>query len=68
MTGLRTRCRPSVFALLLVTATSSTAQITPELIRERTEREWTIKAEKMHRHLLPLMRRHDVDLSLGYEI
>ena len=61
MTGSRTRRLLSIFALLLVTATSSAAQITPELIRERTEREWTIKAEKMRRHLLPLMRRHGVD-------
>ena len=62
MTGSPTRRLPSIFALLLVSATSASAQITPELIRERTEREWTIKAEKMRRHLLPLMRRHDVDL------
>ncbi len=47
---------------LLATPLFSAAQITPELIRARTEREWTIKAEKMRRHLLPLMRRHDVDL------
>ena len=47
---------------LLATPLFSAAQITPELIRERTEREWTIKAEKMRRHLLPLMRRHDIDL------
>ena len=31
---------------LLATPLSSSAQITPELIRARTEREWTIKAEK----------------------
>jgi methionine aminopeptidase len=43
-------------------ASAASAQITPELIRERTEREWTLKADKMRRHLLPLMRRHDVDL------
>ena len=47
---------------LLLAAGSVRAQITPELIRARTEREWTIKAEKMRRHLLPLMRRHDIDL------
>ena len=51
-----------VSALLLATPVAATAQITPDLIRERTEREWTIKAEKMRRYLLPLMRRHDVDL------
>ena len=37
-------------------------QLTPELIRERTEREWSVKAEKMRRHLLPLMRAHEIDL------
>ena len=49
-------------AVLLTAPVAAVAQIAPDLIRERTEREWTIKAEKMHRHLLPLMRRHDVDL------
>ncbi len=48
--------------VLLVTPVISAAQITPEVIRARTEREWTVKAEKMRRHLLPLMRRHDIDL------
>jgi methionine aminopeptidase len=51
-----------ISALILGTATWASAQITPDLIRERTEREWTIKAEKMRLHLLPLMRQHDVDL------
>ena len=37
-------------------------QITPELIRDRTEREWIVKAEKMRQHLLPLMRAHEIDL------
>ncbi len=60
-------CQRVAGRLFLVAATlgaplAASAQITPELIRERTEREWTIKAEKMHRHLLPLMRRHGVDL------
>ncbi len=41
---------------------SALAQITPELVRERTELEWTLKAEKMREHLLPLMRRHEIDL------
>ena len=40
------------------------AQLTPELLRTRTEREWIVKAEKMRRHLLPLMRRHEIDLWL----
>ena len=55
--------RVCLFALALVASVSlADAQITPELIRARTEREWDIKAEKMRAHLLPLMRRHDVDL------
>ena len=37
-------------------------QLTPELVRRRTEREWDVKAEKMRRHLLPLMRAHEIDL------
>lgn len=36
--------------------------LSPAGVRERTEREWTMKAAKMREHLLPLMRRHDVDL------
>ena len=55
--------RPVVVAVLLATAgIAASAQITPELIRERTEREWDVKAKKMRAHLLPLMRAHDVDL------
>ena len=49
----------SIFA---ATAIPSYAQLSPELIRERTEREWDVKAEKMRRHLLPLMRVHEIDL------
>lgn len=39
-----------------------TSALTAESVRERTEREWSVKAEKMREHLLPLMRRHDIDL------
>ena len=51
-------------ALFVSLATLSVAgiQITPELIRTRTEREWIVKAEKMRQHLLPLMRAHEIDL------
>lgn len=49
-------------ALVLATGAPAFAQPAPELIRARTEREWTIKADKMRRHLLPLMRRHEIDL------
>ena len=48
--------------IVLATTAPALAQPTPELIRARTEREWTIKADKMRRHLLPLMRRHEIDL------
>ena len=43
-------------------AAAGATQLTPELIRARTEREWEVKAEKMRRHLLPLMRAHEIDL------
>ncbi len=51
-------------ALFVSLSTLSVAgiQITPELIRTRTEREWIVKAEKMRQHLLPLMRAHEIDL------
>ncbi len=49
-------------AVVAALAVGVHAQITPELIRQRTEREWDVKAEKMREHLLPLMRAHDVDL------
>ncbi len=39
-----------------------TAAITPQSVRERTELEWTLKADKMRRHLVPVMRAHGVDL------
>jgi Xaa-Pro aminopeptidase len=60
---VKTRVGASAIALALL-AGPVAAQVTPELIRERTEREWSLKAEKMRRHLLPLMRRHQIDLWL----
>jgi len=51
-----------ILALLIARTPGAVAQVTSDLIRERTEREWTLKAEKMHQHLLPLMRRHGIDL------
>ena len=36
--------------------------ITPASVREHTEREWTLKADKMRRHLIPAMRAHGVTL------
>lgn len=37
-------------------------RLTPELERSRTEREWTLKADKMRQHLIPTMRKHGIDL------
>ncbi|HIE93784.1 MAG TPA: M24 family metallopeptidase [Acidobacteria bacterium] len=62
MTPLRRSCRLGLICLLAATTGPVFAQITPELVRERTEREWTLKADKMRRHLLPLMRVHGIDL------
>lgn len=42
--------------------TAAPEAITPATVRERTELEWSLKADKMRRHLLPLMRKHGVDL------
>jgi len=36
--------------------------LSPAVVRARTELEWSLKADKMRRHLLPLMRKHGVDL------
>lgn len=52
----------SLAGVLVLAAAAAAAQPAPELIRARTEREWTVKADKMRRFLLPLMRRHGVDL------
>jgi len=38
------------------------SELSPALVRSHAEREWTLKADKMRQHLLPLMRRHGVDL------
>ena len=52
------------FLAIVVMPVFTQAQVTPELVRTRTEREWTVKAEKMRQHLLPLMRHHGIDLWL----
>jgi hypothetical protein len=39
-----------------------TDALTPAGVRAHTEREWSVKAAKMHQHLLPLMRKHGIDL------
>lgn len=53
-----------LWGLLLVVAlaTPAFAQPTPDLVRARSEREWTVKAGKMRLHLQPLMRKHGIDL------
>ena len=56
------RMLPALVVVLAVTTIPVAAQITPELIRARSEREWAVKAEKMRRYLLPVMREHGVYL------
>ena len=59
---LRTMACQQVVKLFIVTALLiiplvASAQVTPDLIRERSEREWMVKAEKICWHDSPLMRR-----------
>ena len=67
------RMRRSLFlvvALLVACGTPPPADVTPAVtdtitpasVREHTEREWTLKADKMRRHLIPAMRAHGVTL------
>ncbi|MDA1306866.1 MAG: M24 family metallopeptidase [Acidobacteria bacterium] len=42
--------------------TSPTTAITPASVRENTELEWMLKADKMRQHLIPTMRTHGVTL------
>ena len=51
-----------IVSVWVCTCAQLVAQITPALVRARTEREWTVKAEKMSQHLLPAMQAHDIDL------
>lgn len=53
-----------VAAILIGAPLSAIDHLSPALIRARTEREWTVKAEKMRAHLQPLMRKHGIDLWL----
>ena len=52
----------TAIACLAVATLAAQQTVNPDLVRERTEREWRVKAEKMRQHLQPLMRRHGVDL------
>ena len=58
-----------LLSLLFAFPASTFAQIAPppatlsaELVRRNVEREWQVKAKKMRTVLLPLMRKHNVDL------
>ncbi len=51
-------CAPAPSA----TGTPDTDTMTPASVRARTEREWSLKADKMRQHLIPLMRKHGVNL------
>lgn len=42
--------------------TAPVETITPASLREHTELEWALKADKMRRHLIPAMRAHGVTL------
>jgi hypothetical protein len=70
---LRMRRYLPFLALVLVTACGTPAPsaapdvppvetITPASVREHTELEWMLKADKMRRHLIPTMRAHGVNL------
>jgi hypothetical protein len=43
-------------------APSPSDPLSPAAVRTRVEREWTVKADKLRKHLLPLMRKHKIDL------
>ena len=58
-----------LLSFLFAFPASTFAQIAPppatlsaELVRRNVEREWQVKAKKMRTVLLPLMRKHNVDL------
>ena len=61
MTYLRGTTQTLIVGLALLALLPSSVQ-SQELQRERSEREWTVKAEKMRTHLLPTMREHGIDL------
>jgi hypothetical protein len=63
------RAATFLLSLLFAFPASTFAQIAPppgtlsaELVRRNVEREWQVKAKKMRTVLLPLMRKHNVDL------
>ncbi len=53
---------PGLGLVALVMATLPSVLLAQDQQRERSEREWQVKADKMHEHLLPTMRKHGVDL------
>ena len=52
----------ALLALACLTSVQSTELQAQDVQRARSEREWTVKAEKMRSHLLPTMRKHGIDL------
>ena len=61
--ALLVACAPADTPPVPAGASSSAAgEITAATVRDRTEQEWTLKADKMRRHLVPLMREHGIDL------
>jgi hypothetical protein len=57
-------CSSSTSVSSVSSEASASAPLSPASVRARTEREWTVKADKMRKHLLPLMRKHKIDLWL----
>ncbi len=55
-------CSPPPSTSTAAAASGAADLLSPAAVRARTEREWTVKAAKMRQHLLPLMRKHGVDL------
>src|SRR5687768_7594106 len=67
----RMRCYSALAAVALMAACATPAPpavtdradtLTPASVREHTELEWVLKADKMRRHLIPAMRAHGVTL------
>lgn len=62
---LAAACSPAPLPAASAVAPAPIADLlSPAAVRASVEREWSVKAEKMGRHLLPLMRKHGVDLWL----
>jgi hypothetical protein len=53
---------PAPTSSLTAASTTIADPLSAAAVRARVEREWSVKADKMRQHLLPLMRKHGVDL------